>query len=64
LAKFEIVLRLALAILILLKIPFIANTALIIAGLYLAFHHIGMRSFPNLFRAPAAKSLGASDEAT
>ena len=64
LAKFEIVLRLALAVLILLKIPVIANTALIVAGLYLAFHHIGMRSPSGLSRVSAAKSLGASDEAT
>jgi TRAP transporter 4TM/12TM fusion protein len=37
----EILLRFLLALLILLKMPFIANTALVVAGVYLAFHHFG-----------------------
>ena len=41
LSYFDIGLRLVLAALILLKIPVIANTALVITVLYLAFHHFG-----------------------
>ena len=41
LPTFEVILRLVLAALILLKISAIANTALVVVGLYLAFHHFG-----------------------
>jgi TRAP transporter 4TM/12TM fusion protein len=41
LSVFEVVLRLVLAALILLKVPVIANTALVVIVLYLAFHHFG-----------------------
>ncbi|MBT3990276.1 MAG: TRAP transporter large permease subunit [Rhodospirillaceae bacterium] len=41
LSPFDIALRCVLALLILLKIPLIANSALVVAGLYLAFHHFG-----------------------
>ncbi len=36
---FEIILRLVLGVLILLKLPAIANTALIVTVIYLLFHH-------------------------
>ena len=41
LSKYDIAIRFVLALLILLKLPFIANSALVVAGLYLAFHHFG-----------------------
>ncbi|MDP6842575.1 MAG: hypothetical protein QGH73_12925, partial [Rhodospirillales bacterium] len=45
LSTFGIVLRLVLAVLILLKIPLIANSALVVTGLYLIFHHLGVARF-------------------
>ncbi|MDP6427599.1 MAG: TRAP transporter large permease subunit [Rhodospirillales bacterium] len=41
LSMFGIVLRMVLAVLILLKVPLIANSALVVTGLYLIFHHLG-----------------------
>jgi hypothetical protein len=41
LSVFGIAIRVVLAFLILLKIPFIANSALVAAALYLVFHHFG-----------------------
>jgi TRAP-type uncharacterized transport system fused permease subunit len=40
LSPFDIALRFVLAVLILLKLPIIANAALVMSGLYLAFHHL------------------------
>jgi len=45
LSTFEVMLRLVLAALILLKISAIANIALAAVGLYLAFHHFGGAQF-------------------
>lgn len=42
LSGLEIALRIVLAALLLLKVPLIANTALVITLLYLAFHHFGV----------------------
>jgi hypothetical protein len=42
LSVLEIALRIVLAALLLLKVPLIANTALVITLLYLAFHHFGV----------------------
>lgn len=41
LSTFDIVLRLGLAVLLLLKAPIVANSALAITCLYLVFHHLG-----------------------
>ncbi|MBT3916181.1 MAG: TRAP transporter large permease subunit, partial [Rhodospirillaceae bacterium] len=41
LSIFDMALRFVLALLILLKMPFLANSALVVAALYLAFHHFG-----------------------
>ena len=52
LSVFGIALRVILAILILLKISVIANSALVVAGLYLAYHHFGDRQFLARDQAP------------
>jgi TRAP transporter 4TM/12TM fusion protein len=41
LTTFDIGLRFVLALLIILKLPLIANSALVVTALYLAFHHFG-----------------------
>jgi len=41
LSMIDMAVRFVLALLILLKLPFIANSALVVAALYLAFHHFG-----------------------
>ncbi len=41
LSTIEIGLRLVLAALILLKVPMLANSALVVTFFYLAFHHLG-----------------------
>ena len=52
LSVFGIALRVILAVLILLKIPVIANSALAVAGLYLAFHHFCSKRFLARSQAP------------
>ncbi|GAF90291.1 unnamed protein product, partial [marine sediment metagenome] len=52
LSMFGITLRLILAVLILLKISVIANSALVVAGLYLTFHHFGGEQFLVRRQAP------------
>ena len=52
LSIFSILLRLVLAVLILLKLPMIANSALIFTLLYLAFHHFGAARIFESARTP------------
>jgi TRAP transporter 4TM/12TM fusion protein len=46
----EVASRLVLAVLVLLKNPIVANCALAVAALYLAFHHLGAGRFARLLR--------------